>query len=48
MGTLLEVLIATGRMLGHLRGAWRCGCQIAVIVNATLEVAPDVDTDPGF
>lgn len=48
MGSIVEILIATGRLLGHLRGAWRCSCEIAVIVNNTFGVVPEVDPDPGF
>jgi len=48
MESIISVLIATGRLLGHLRGAWRCTCEIACIVNSTIGIAPDVDPDPGF
>lgn len=46
METAVAVLIATGNLLRHLRGAWKCTCEIACIINTT--VAIDVDPDPGF
>jgi hypothetical protein len=47
METIVSLLIAAGRLAGHLRGAWRCTCEIACIVNATAGVQDVVD-DPGF
>lgn len=45
---LVDILINTGRLLGHLRGAWRCSCEIACIVNATIEMYPDLEEDLGL
>lgn len=51
LGRMVELGILVGRLLGHLRGAWTCGCKIAVVVNATnpLDAAIDeIVSDPGF
>lgn len=46
MESAVSALICFGRLLHHLRGAWRCTTELACIVNATITVA--VDEDPGF
>lgn len=46
MGTFIDVLVKAGQLLHHVRGAWRCTCEIAVIVNSTIST--DLDPDPGF
>lgn len=33
---MIELLIQAGRLLGHLQGAWRCGCKMAVVVEQEL------------
>lgn len=39
---MIDVVICIGRLLHHLRGAWQCSCQLAVAVNATVDVGPIV------
>lgn len=52
---MIDLLIQFGRLLGHCKGAWSCGCKIAVIVNSTVvtmdpvnEMVEDIVSDPGF
>jgi len=35
---MIDAFICLGRLLGHLRGAWRCTCELAVVVNSTTGV----------
>lgn len=35
---MTEILIQTGRLLTHLRGAWRCVVRLVVIVEAEAGV----------
>lgn len=47
----IDLLIATGRLLGHLRAAWRCTCEIAVIVDTHLgtdDLVDAVNVDTGL
>jgi len=41
--TIVNTVICVGRLLGHLRGAWRCTCEIAVILDAAIEPTPGLD-----
>jgi len=45
---MIETLILAGKFLSHLRGAWVCGCKLAVIVNETVGEGIDLDLDTGF
>lgn len=45
MDTFLNLVVLGGRLIQHLRGAWRCTCEIAVVVNASIgepEGPPDL------
>lgn len=55
LNRMLNLIIAIGRLCGHLKGAWRCTCEIACIVDTAVsennpaeELLDGVIQDPGF
>lgn len=48
---LIDMIVAIGRLAYHLKGAWKCTCEIAVIVDTHLgtdDLVTQVVEDPGF
>lgn len=41
----LDLIVATGRLIQHLKGAYVCAKHIIDLVS---DIIPDVDADPGF
>lgn len=39
---MVDALICVGRLLNHLRGAWRCTCELAVVLNVTADEIGDM------
>lgn len=44
---IIDLIIQTGRLLGHLKGAWQTAKQIKRIVDTVINL-DEFTSDPGF
>lgn len=47
MATLVDILVITGRMLWHMKGAWKCTCQLSAVLDIA-QLADEVAQDTGL